>query len=605
MSSRRQPQPQHHQRRTPTAVITVIIIVTSLSLFNLYIGYGVGTTRSSDNDDVDVSYILNNNLDALIKQNLDEDVSFRNQEDRDQSSSIMNAILNNENDEAFVHNSNFSMPDKTAVTHSPSPMPIIDAKDENEINNESSQKKKLNVVVLYPDDWRHDMMSSENPLLKTPFMDSLAAEGMRFTQNCVTTSICWISRATLFTGQWLSRHQSYKLKCPHFSWNMSRWSKTWPYLLQKKANYYVGHIGKWQYYDMNNLRNNRFNYTREFEGKHWERFRGKEMLSSDRAAIEAIDFLQSRPKELPFAMTVAFYPPKPIGTSNEPGGQWFPSKETLSLFQNITIPEPYNMTDSFYRLPAYLKGKRSEARNRWKNRYSTPQHYQAAMKRVYALVNGLDTSMKSIVEELKKEGIYNDTMIIITADNGMFHGAHGLAGKWYPYQESIRVPLIIKDPRMPKKAVGTTNDLLTLNVDLAETILGAAGLLPDPSMQGRDISEIYLPKMDSKGTTALERKPWRTDFFYEFHVPDHESILYPSTAVVKKNWKYIRWGSERNINEQLFHLSSDPLELNDLATKHEYSRILHHLKKRHIELASEIRDPSQEKLECTRITQTI
>ena len=436
-------------------------------------------------------------------------------------------------------------------------------------------------------------------------MDSLADEGMRFTHNCVTTSICWISRATLFTGQWLSQHQSYKLRCPHFSWNTTRWSKTWPSLLQQDG-YYVGHIGKWQYYDMNNLAN-RYNYVKEFEGSHWERFEGKKMLASDRAAYETIKFFKTRPKDQPFAVTVAFYPPKPIGTSAEPGDQWFPSDETLALFENITVPEPYNMTEAFSRLPPHLQSERTEGFKRWKQRYSTSTHYQAAMKRVYALVNGLDTSMKRIIDELKTEGVYNDTMIIITADNGMFHGAHGLAGKWYPYQESIRVPLIIKDPRMSIDVIGTLSDAMTLNVDLAETILGAAGIKPDPSMQGRDISDIYLPKLDKRGVPLLERNPWRKDFFYEFLVPEEENLIPPSTAVVGKEWKYIRWNDknpndrDKAVSEQLFHLVSDPLELNDLSKNETYSTILGQLRYRFVQLSNEVRSGRDVILACDRI----
>ncbi len=140
------------------------------------------------------------------------------------------------------------------------------------------------------------------------------------------------------------------------------------------------------------------------------------------------------------------------------------------------------------------------------------------MRNIYALITQIDMASKQIVDEVKKQGLYNNTMIIFTTDNGMFHSSHGSAGKWYPYQESIRVPLIIYDPRMPKDKKGTIDDNFTLNVDLAETILGAAGLKPHERMQGRDISDLYLPNRNKgyeNGLTALELKPWRDEFFYE------------------------------------------------------------------------------------------
>ena len=151
-----------------------------------------------------------------------------------------------------------------------------------------------------------------------------------------------------------------------------------------------------------------------------------------------------------------------------------------------------------------------------------------AMKNIYALITQVDQACKEIVDELKKQDLFNNTMIIFTTDNGMFHGAHGLAGKWYPYQESIRVPLIIYDPRMPADKVGMVDESFTLNVDLAETILGAAGLKPHERMQGRDMSDLYLPNIKN-GKTALERKPWRDEFFYEFTFGDEHQSGIPVT----------------------------------------------------------------------------
>jgi len=132
-----------------------------------------------------------------------------------------------------------------------------------------------------------------------------------------------------------------------------------------------------------------------------------------------------------------------------------------------------------------------------------------------------------IMDELKQQGIYDKTMIIVSADNGEFHGRHALADKWYPYQESIRVPLIIKDPRMPKAKRGTTDESFTLNIDLAETILGAAGLEAPSVMQGRDIADLYLDKPKSK-------EPWREEFYYEF--PQISGKIEPSTALVRREW---------------------------------------------------------------------
>ena len=335
--------------------------------------------------------------------------------------------------------------------------------------------------------------------------------------------------------------------------------------------------------------NSLFNWTHRFEGTHWESYRGKDYHSSDLARELTFQFLDTRPKDQPFAVSIAFYPPKAVGTGRGPGEQWSPTNETRDMYNNITIPQPLSMTEEdFSKLPPFLLG-RNAATSRFYERFRTPEHFQAAMKNYYALVTGVDQACKEIIDRLKEDGMYNNTMIIFTTDNGMFHGAHGLAGKWYPYQESIRVPLIIRDPRIPKEKVGSLDDSFTLNIDLAETILGAAGIKPDELMQGRDISDLYLP---------AETDPWREEFFYEFPSPDERGIP-SSTALVRKDWKYIHW--VKHNREQLFHLENDPLERNDLYDDVNATGVLESMRKRHDELKKELHDPMyQHDSECNK-----
>mmetsp|Transcript_21846 Transcript_21846/g.26759 ORF Transcript_21846/g.26759 Transcript_21846/m.26759 type:complete len:618 (+) Transcript_21846:1157-3010(+) len=454
-------------------------------------------------------------------------------------------------------------------------------KAESKKANESDDR--MNILILYPDDWRHDSIGSEKPYVLTPFLDQLAKEGIRFTQNAVTTSICWMSRATLWMGQYSSRHRSYRLKCPNFA-TPSNWEHSWVKILQK-AGYFIGHVGKWQYHTEKTERF--FDWAKLFEGQHWvKRFPGRTVHASDLAAEDAETFLRNRPKDKPFVLSVAFYPPKAVGTSRGPGGQWSPTNETRALYDNVTIPEP-EMKESFKLLPKFLQEERGPARGRWRQRYPTSENFQASMKNYYALVTGVDQACKRIVDKLKEEGLYNNTMIIFTTDNGMFHGAHGLAGKWYPYQESIRVPLIIYDPRMPSDKVGTLDDSFTLNVDLAQTILGAAGVRRDELMQGRDISDLYLPNEKN------ENEPWRDEFFYEFPYGKEQSCP-SSTALVRKDWKYIYWPYYKR--EQLFNLVDDPMELNDLNSdnvlNYTNEKMLDIMSKRHDELKALLHNPN-------------
>ena len=367
----------------------------------------------------------------------------------------------------------------------------------------NQKQKPLNILVLYPDDWRHDAIGGVLPVVQTPFLNQLATHGIRFTHNCVTTSICWVSRATYFTGQYGSRHESLRLMTPRF---YRRWAKSdlsWPAMIQRHKNYIVSHVGKWQY--ANSQRAIQFfNWTSIFEGSHWHsREDGTTVHATDHAKDQAIRFLQERSRDHPFVMTVAFFPPKARDNTNVTDIQWSPKPEYMSLYQNQVIPEPYNMDDSWKKLPWFFHDYNNIGRLRWYDRFYGKDKYQKGMKNYYRLITQVDDACKEIVQELDSQGLLQDTMIIFTTDNGYFHGEHGLAGKWYPYQESIRVPLIIYDPRMPLSKRNTLEDSFTLNIDLATTILGAAGITtPHPEMQGRDIADLYLPPNPSITTVA-------------------------------------------------------------------------------------------------------
>ncbi len=151
------------------------------------------------------------------------------------------------------------------------------------------------------------------------------------------------------------------------------------------------------------------------------------------------------------------------------------------------------------------------------------------------------------------------------------------------------MPLIVYDPRMPAEKVGIVDDSFTLNVDLAETILGAAGLKPHRLMQGRDISDLYLPNVEN-GKTAIERKPWRDEFFYEFTFLD-ENFIPSSNALVRKKWKLIDWYHYKKY--QLFDLEEDPLELNDLVGEPSNAYIVSEMKKRLEEIRDGMKEPSK------------
>lgn len=142
------------------------------------------------------------------------------------------------------------------------------------------------------------------------------------------------------------------------------------------------------------------------------------------------------------------------------------------------------------------------------------------------------------------------------------------------------MPLIIYDPRMPKKKIGTLDDSFTLNVDLAETILGAAGIPAPDTMQGSDISDLYL-KEDGQ-------KTWRKEFIYEHLLEQFGRVSGPtSMALVRKDFKYFVWPQWKNY-EQLFNMNEDPFEQEDVAGKPEHDALKVEMKTRLEELAKSI-----------------
>lgn len=405
-------------------------------------------------------------------------------------------------------------------------------------------KEKPNVVILYADDWRFDTLGcAGNPIVKTPNLDVLAEKGVRFTRNCVTTSICGVSRATLFTGQWMSRHGNTA-----FNAFKTPWEKTYPGALRANG-YWVGHVGKWH---NGKFPADKFDFGRAYSGVHWMKDKdGTEIHVTRKNENDALEFLSQRPKDKPFCLTLAFFA---THAEDHNPKQFLPQPESMELYKDITIPVPANATkESWKRLPDFFAEK-NEGRKRWHWRFDTPEKYQEMMKNYYRLATEVDATCGRVIAELKKQGIYENTLVIFTTDNGYFHAEHGLADKWYPHQESIRVPLIIDDPRMPDAKRGTTDDNFTLNVDLAPTILAFAGIDAPDTMQGRDISPLYL---------AEKAPEWRTEFFYEHATLPGKADIPGSQALVRKDWKYMFW-PDADL-EQLFDLTADPVEENDLA----------------------------------------
>jgi arylsulfatase A-like enzyme len=428
---------------------------------------------------------------------------------------------------------------------------------------------KMNIVVLLADDWRFDTLGcAGNPVVKTPNLDRLATEGVRFTHACVSTAICGVSRASLFTGQWMSRHGN-----PAFDMFKTPWAETYPGLLRGHG-WWVGHVGKWH---NGKFPPEQFDFGRAYSGKHFMQEPDGSMIHvTQKNERDALEFLRTRPPGQPFCLTLAFFATHAEDANPK---QYLYQPESEPLYQNVTVPTPKTAGDEYFqRLPYFIANEKNEGRVRWHWRFDTPEKYQTMMKAYYRMATELDATCGRVLEELKKQGVLDHTLVIFTGDNGYFHGEHGLADKWYPYQESIRVPLIVRDPRLPAARRGKTNDELVLNVDLAPTILAATGVPAPATMQGRDFAPLYL---------ASQPPAWRDEFFYEHATIKNTDFIPSSQALVRKDVKYIYWPDFQQ--EELFDLQADPSEEHNLAADPAQTDRLAKLRARFEELKAQAR----------------
>eukprot|EP00984_Skeletonema_dohrnii_P018598 scaffold8718_cov110-Skeletonema_dohrnii-CCMP3373.AAC.2 len=441
----------------------------------------------------------------------------------------------------------------------------------------------MNILLLYADDWTHHTLSSYhqtkplNTILKTPILDALAADGIRFTHNCVTTSVCWISRATLYTGQYMSRHKTTKPCCwsglpktkGQLDYVPDNWSELSFYGKLKENGYHVGHAGKWGIH-LPFFKNIDFNV--EDDGWHYRKIGKKLWHITEKNEADALRFLATRPKDKPFFLNVAFFA---THAKDSDIRQYMPQESSMEWYKDDTIPIPPTATQEAWEKMPYFFTNENEGRTRWGVRYSNYTLHQTMMKNYYRMATEVDAACGAILEELRRQDALNNTVIIFTTDNGNFHSEHGLADKWYPHQESIRVPLIIHDPRMADSVKGTTNDEFTLNIDLAPTILRAAGIPVPDKMHGRDMSELYL---------SPDRTDWRKEFFYEHPVINTKRYVPASEALVRKDYKYMYWPDYKY--EQLFDLKVDPGEIDDLfhSTNPEHKQQLDYMRERFNEL---------------------
>lgn len=429
--------------------------------------------------------------------------------------------------------------------------------------------KKPNIIFILTDDHRWDALGAMgNPIVKTPNIDELAREGVMFRNAYVTTAICAVSRASILTGQYMSRH-----KIDDFGTSMApdALAQTYPLLL-RAAGYQTGFIGKFGVGNPKDQPKDQYDFWEcSLTGQPVYEMtdeKGDYLHHTDKVDNDINRFLDQVGEEKPFCLSVSFKAPHV--QDNDPR-QFIIHPRYESYYKDVVIPTPETADPKYWeQFPDFFRTEENIARERWKLRFATPEMYQEMVKNYYRLLTHVDDVVGHTVKRLKELGLAGNTIIIFMGDNGFYLGEHGLAGKWYGHEESIRVPLIVYDPRGEKK--GKVSEEIALNVDIAPTILRFAGVEIPSGMQGTDLMDIADGKSD------------RQDFYYE-HTFLGSPKIPQVEGVVSREWKYMKFIEHGY--EELYDLEADPHEKENLATDSAQTERTGKLRARYEELKRE------------------
>lgn len=431
--------------------------------------------------------------------------------------------------------------------------------------------KPRNLVLILTDDHRYDAMSfAGHPFVETPHMDSLARGGAHLKNAFVTTSLCSPSRASILTGLYAHRHrvidnnQSVLTGLTFF-----------PQYLQQ-AGYATAFVGKWHMGSDDDAPQPGFDRWVSFKGQgtYWPNTNG---LNVDGRRVEqrgyltdeltdyAVEWLEGRGDE-PFFLYLSHKAVHNdmLNDGKHAGRLLLPGVEGPMGF--IAAPrhagryadEPFPVAESMPFTPRNYADKPMWVQNRRNSRHGVDFPFGnkievAVLYRQYmeALL-AVDDSVGRVLDVLKRQGTLDSTLVLYMGDNGYAWGEHGMIDKRAAYDESMRIPLLAHCPELIP--AGTVVEKMVANIDVAPTLLAAAGLEPPESYDGRN----FLPLV--QGQTV----PWRDALLYEYYWEWNFPMTPTLHALRTDREKYIRPYGLWDVDE-LYDLAADPYEITNLA----------------------------------------
>lgn len=479
--------------------------------------------------------------------------------------------------------------------------------------------KKPNIVFLFSDDHALQSISAYGGRLKdiatTPNIDRLAREGAIFENSFCANSICGPSRASILTGK--HSHKNGFMRNGH---EFDGDQMTFPKLMQK-SGYQTAIIGKWhlssdpQGFDHWEILPGQGSYYNpdliQMDGSK-KRFTG---YCTDIVTDHAIEWLDKCDKTKPFIL---------MCQHKAPHRNWAPAERHLTLFDGQDIPEPKTLRDDYSGRAAWLKKNKMEIKSHfywghdmkfhgksvmpekildginngeytrmtdeqkkvWDAAYGPKNNkfitdykakklsdddilkwkYQRYIKDYLRTIRALDENVGRMLEYLDKSGLAENTIVIYSSDQGFYLGEHGWYDKRWMFEESLKMPFIIRWPGVVKP--GSRPKEMIQNIDYAPTFLEMAGAEIPEEIQGRSLVPVF------SGNTP---KDWREDIYYAYYmnpgthnVPRHDGV---------RTGRYKIFWLPQSSEWQLFDLVKDPLELRSVHSDAAYAKVFQDMQK--------------------------
>lgn len=432
--------------------------------------------------------------------------------------------------------------------------------------------KARNVVFILVDDHRYDAMGfMGHPFLKTPHLDSIASSGVHVKNALVTTALCSPSRASILTGLYTHKHgviDNNRAIPPG--------TQFFPEYLQR-AGYQTAFIGKWHMGGESDAPRPGFNRWVSFKGQgnyeptpaglnvDGQKVPHKGYLT-DELTDYAIDWMKQQ-KGKPFFLYLSH---KAVHAN------FTPAPRHAGLYKDAKWTPPASMANT----PENNEGKPRwvrDQRNSWHG-VDFPYHSALDLEKFYKdyceTLLAVDDSVGRVLTQLKELGVYEDTLVIYMGDNGFMFGEHGLIDKRVSYEESMRVPMVVQCPNLIRG--GGVLSQVVANIDVAPTVLEAAGLVPPAHMDGRS----FLPLAQGKNV------PWRDYFLYVYYWEKNFPQTPTQFALRSDRYKYITYYGLWDTDE-LYDLQADPREAKNLIQSPAHRALAREMEKKLYEMMAE------------------